>query len=78
MAKKRKTSRTRKASRPKASAQRKPARRSKGGETDPMHIIAGLLAAGLIAVGIYFYQASQKAGGAPMSANPPAVAMEKK
>ena len=77
MAKKRKTSRTRKASRPKASARRKAARRSKGDDTDPMHIVAALLVAAMIGLGVYLYQLSNKPASVAFG-NPPAVAVEKK
>jgi hypothetical protein len=81
MAKKRTTSRSRKASRPKtgavkAGARRQPARPRKGGEADPMHVVAALLVLILVGFAIYLYQANHQES-ASMSGTPP-VAVEKK
>jgi hypothetical protein len=86
MAKKRKTSRSRKAARPKAgavkatavkvSARRPPARPRKGGETDPMNVVAVVLVLVLVGLGIYLYQANHQESAA--TGGTPPVAMEKK
>jgi hypothetical protein len=76
MAKKRKTSRSRKAARPKTARREASRRRGKGGEADPMHVMAALLVLVLVGVGIYFYQLNHQPAGAAMNA--PAVAVEKK
>jgi type VI protein secretion system component VasK len=80
MAKKRKTSQSRKASRPKtgavnASARRQPARPRKGGDADPLHVVAALLVLLLVGLGIYLYQANHQQS-ASLSGTAP-VAMEK-
>ena len=76
MAKKRRTSRSRKVAKPRASARKRTARRGKAGETDPMNVIAALLVLVLVGLGIYFYQLNHKE--AAMSGSGAPVAMEKK
>ncbi len=76
MAKKRKTSRSRKPARARPARRQASRRRSKVDDADPMHIIAALLVLALFGFGIYFYQISHKEAGS-MSATPP-LAMEKK
>ena len=75
MAKKRKTSRARKAARPKTARRTTARRRGKADDADPMHIVAALLVLALIGLGIYFYQANHQEVAS--TSNPP-VAMEKK
>jgi hypothetical protein len=80
MAKKRKMSPSRKPSRPKtgavkASARRRPARPHKGGDADPLHVVAALLVLTLAGFGIYLYQANHQ--DVASTSNPPA-AVEKK
>jgi hypothetical protein len=77
MAKKRKTSRSRKAARPKTARRQASRRRGAGGEADPMHVAAALLVLVLVGIGIYFYQLNHKPGDAATT-SPPAVAVEKK
>jgi len=76
MAKKRKTSHSRKAARPTTARRQASRRRGKGGEADPMHVMAALLVLVLFGLGIYYYQANHQEN-ASMSATPP-VAVEKK
>jgi hypothetical protein len=78
MAKKRKASRSRKAARAKTARRKTARRRGKSEETDPMHIIAALLVAALIGLGIYLYQLSHQPEGAATSGTPPAAQVEKK
>lgn len=80
MAKKRNTSRGRKAARPKTARRttarrRQPARPRKGGDADPLHVAAALLAMILVGLAIYLYQTNHQEVAS--TSNPP-VAMEKK
>lgn len=62
MAKKRKAVRRRSA---KAKSTRRRSRKSSTDAEETMNIIAGILVVILIGLGIYFYQANQKAGALP-------------
>lgn len=76
MAKKRKTARARKASRPKTARRTTARRHGKSSDADPLHIVAALLVLAIFGLGIYFYQANHEEAGS-MSGTPP-VAVEKK
>ncbi len=75
MAKKRKTARARKASRPKTARRTTARRHGKSSDADPLHIVAALLVLAIFGLGIYFYQANHEEVAS--TSNPP-VAMEKK
>ncbi len=75
MAKKRKTARARKASRPKTARRTNARRHGKSSDADPLHIVAALLVLAIFGLGIYFYQANHEEVG---SMSGPPVAVEKK
>jgi len=60
--KRKKTTRARKAARPKAAARKRSSRSSSGASDETMNIIAGILVVILIGLGIYFYQTQAKTG----------------
>jgi hypothetical protein len=78
MAKKRKTSRSRKPARPRTARRKAARRRGKSEAADPLHIIAALLVLVIFGLGIYLYQLSYKPAGTAMNAPPVAMAVETK